>query len=90
MRHRGRTVGLHEDACLLRTRDAFVETLGTVAAERRQREIEALPRVLWKGRTLYMIRCEAGFGNGPHDLNVPESLLWSLLSVDHFRCAYHR
>lgn len=70
--------------------EAFVETQGADAVSQRQRDIAALPTVQWKGRTLYTIRCEGDFGRGPHMVHVPESLLWSLLSVRHFRCAYHR
>lgn len=56
----------------------------------RAREISQLPTVVWRGRTLYTIRCQGDFGKGPHDLNVPASLLWSLRSLQFFLCPYHR
>ncbi len=90
MRHRGRAFGLHEDRSLITTRDAFIEWRGVNAARQRRWEIEALPMVEWRGRTLYSLRCDADFGNGPHVVNVPERVLWSLIDVRHFRCVYHR
>lgn len=90
MRHRKRTVGLREDLSRGRAMDAFVQIRGADAVPQRQREIDALPALTWRGRLLRTIRCLGGFGNGPHDVNVPESLLWSLISVRGFRCAYHR
>lgn len=69
---------------------AFTETLGYGAIRRRQLEIARLPKVDWKGLTLFTIRCDGEFGNGPHDVNVPESLLWSLISLTNFKCPYHR
>jgi len=92
MRHRGRSVGLHEERCLARARAAFAEVepiLGRTMEERGV-EVAALPTVMWKGRQLRTIRCHADFGKGPHDVNVPESLLWSLLDFCAFRCPYHR
>jgi hypothetical protein len=56
----------------------------------RAREIARLPQVEWKGRRLYTIRCHGDFGKGPHDMNVPEALLWSLRSLQFFLCPYHR
>lgn len=90
VRHHVRAVGLHEDAARNRAMAAFGEILGRQYVRQRQRAIDALPTVKWKGRTLYTIRCAADFGNGPHNVNVPESVLWSLIDLRAFRCAYHR
>lgn len=73
-----------------RARAHFIELRGPAAAEVRAREIAALPVVEWKGRTLHTLTCRAEFGRGPHDVNVPEYLCWSLIALDHFRCPYHR
>ena len=56
---------------------------------RRQREINTLPQVVWKGRTLYTLRCQGDFGKGPHDMNVPASHLWALIHFERFKCPYH-
>jgi hypothetical protein len=90
MRHRKRVIGLHEDAVLERTRAEFVKVCGPARAFLRSVAIEKLPAVEWKGRMLRTIRCQGDFGNGPHDVNVPESLLWSLISLERFTCPYHR
>lgn len=79
----------HAEARKARARAAFVEFRGEDAALRRQAEIDALPLVQWKGRQLRTIRCHGTTGKGPHDVNVPESLLWSLISLDGFCCVYH-
>lgn len=55
----------------------------------REAEIAALPTVQWKGRTLYTLRCCGVSGKGPHDVNVPLALAWSLLSLTRFFCPYH-
>lgn len=87
-RHHKRVIGLHEDAVLART----IAALWPDVDERQQRaaQIATLPAVEWKGRTLFTIRCHGDFGRGPHNLNVPESLLWSLMNLNWFLCPYHR
>lgn len=50
----------------------------------RQFEIDALPNIEWKGRPLKSIVCVAC----DHIRNVPESLLWSVISLQHFRCEW--
>ena len=91
MSHHGKTsTPKHEDAGLVRIRAQFVEWFGDAEAERRATAIATLPRVEWRGRTLYTIRCLGDFGHGPHDMHVPASLLWSLINVHHFFCPYHR
>ena len=73
-----------------RARAAFVAYLGEDAASERAAEIAALPTVAWSGRTLYTLRCDADYGRGPHLQSVPQSMLWSLISLSHWRCPFHR
>ena len=73
-----------------RARAAFVALEGEQAAARRQVQIAHLPIVEWKGRLLYTVRCDAQFGKGPHDVNVPEHVLWALLDLRAFRCPFHQ
>lgn len=63
--------------------------LGPVRTAIRERAIAALPQVMWKGRTLYTLRCHGTSGKGPHDVNVPLLLVWSLIDLDRFYCVYH-
>jgi hypothetical protein len=84
----------HDAASTARARAAFVELAeferSRVEAERkREAEIAALPTVTWRGRRLYTLRCQGDFGKGPHDMNVPESILWTLIAFRAFRCPYH-
>ena len=79
----------HPDARCERARAAFVENATPREVVQREAEIAALPAVQWKGRTLYTIRCSGDTGKGPHDVNVPEVLLWSLINIGRFRCPYH-
>ena len=80
----------HSDARLDRTKAAYIDARGFWAALDRQNEINALPRVEWKGKTLRTIRCHGTSGKGPHDCNVPESMLWALIALSPFYCVYHR
>lgn len=86
------TVSRHEDAVLGRMIDAFLEADDYQQAPmfRRAAAIAALPAVEWKGRTLRTVRCRGDFGRGPHDVNVPESTLWTLIHIEAFLCPYHR
>lgn len=70
-------------------REVFIALRGASDAAQRQREIDALPTVAWKGRTLKTLRCHGTTGKGPHDTNVPESLLWSLIDLRGYCCVYH-
>jgi hypothetical protein len=85
-----RTVGQHEARVCRDAQEQFAEVMGPARAFIRSVEIERLPTVEWKGKTLRTIRCEGPFGRGPHDVNVPHSVLWSLISLQHFTCPYHR
>lgn len=79
-----------ERRCAARARRAFVEQEGLAAANLRVYAISLLETKMWKGRRVYALLCDADFGKGPHTVFVPEHVLWSLLSFDHFRCPYHR
>lgn len=79
----------HPEARTARARAAFMEVRGLAEVPRRQAEIDTLPRVLWRGRVLYTLRCHGTSGKGPHDTNVPEALLWALIDLRAFRCPYH-
>ena len=83
------SVPRHEDAILARSKRFAAEFLGPEGVARRQAEIAALPTVQFKGRTLYTLRCHGTRGKGPHDVNVPESLLWQLIGLTRYRCVYH-
>lgn len=65
------------------------EMLGPERGQQREDDIAALPTVEWKGRLLKTIRCHGTNGRGPHDLNVPEAALWSLISLEDFHCVFH-
>jgi len=79
----------HQARRIIDTRLAFVQMRGAVASEVRAAEIAALPEVTWKGRQLRTVRCHGTTGKGPHDVHVPESLLWVLIDTRWFYCPYH-
>ena len=85
----GVVVPRHEDRILKDARRLFVEVRWVDGFEQRVREIEALPVVEWKGRTLRTVRCHGTTGKGPHDVHLAESRLWCLMDLRGFRCAYH-
>lgn len=72
-----------------RARAAYRDWRGGVAEAVRASEIEQLPKVEWKGRTLRTIRCHGISGKGSHDVNVPESLPWTLIDLRRFYCPFH-
>ena len=76
------------DASLRKARAAFAQ-YGTRDIAERQAQIDALPVVEWKGRRLRTIRCHGTTGKGPHDVHVPEAVLWALIDLRAFRCPYH-
>lgn len=86
---RASLVGIHTDASTRRARAAFVAWRGPVDVVRRAEEIASLPVIEWKGKTLYALRCVGTSGKGPHTVNVPESLLWTLIRLDDFLCPFH-
>lgn len=55
----------------------------------RELSISLLPTVIWKERKLKSIKCV----NPKHEAdkairNVPESVLWCIISLDKFRCSW--
>lgn len=82
-------VGLHPVSQRDRARDAFTATQGIREAWVRHTEIELLPMVEWKGKTLRTIRCNGITGKGPHTVNVPDALLWALIDLRDWCCPYH-
>jgi len=90
MSHHGTTVvPRHHDRILRDLKAQFLEVYGGERYARRTVEIDALPAVEWKGKTLRTIRCHGTTGRGPHDQNVPETLCWSLIDLSHYVCVYH-
>lgn len=79
----------HEVARTARTRAMFREWKGADAEAARAAEIAALPAVEWKGRPLRTLQCHGTSGKGPHTANVPESMLWALLTLTEWCCVYH-
>ena len=54
------------------------------SVEKRRREIDELPTVTWRGRTLKTIRClRCG-----QLRNLPPSALWVVIDVKHVICAW--
>lgn len=72
-----------------RCRANFVQFRSEAEAVERGAEIAALPLVAWKGKTLRTIWCSGTTGRGPHALHVPEALLWELIGLSRYRCAFH-
>lgn len=82
-------LGAHPVEQAARARCAFAAGRGNTAAWVRQRKIDALPTVQWKGHALKTLRCVGTSGKGPHDVNLPEAVLWSLMSLNAFLCPFH-
>lgn len=83
------TIPRHYEDNLARAKAAYLDIAGPDLAAVRASQIASLPTVEWRGRTLRTIRCTGVTGKGPHDMNVPESLLWSLIDLGRYRCPYH-
>ena len=81
--------GLHPAAQEERASLAALEVMGQTWWERRRQEIAALPTVEWKGAILYALPCCGVSGRGPHVVNVPAALLWQLVSLRSYLCAFH-
>lgn len=78
-----------ETRILREAREDYRQFLGDAAFSQREAEIAALPSVEFKGRSLRALRCHGVRGKGPHDCNVPESLLWILIDLRHWCCVFH-
>ena len=90
MRHRGRTVSRWEDRGLARTRAMFALVRGADAVPARAAAIAALDSKDWRGVTVYRVRCDGDFGRGPHDVYLPERVLWALIDLSHHLCPFHQ
>jgi hypothetical protein len=90
VRHRVRVLQPTEDRAARDAELEFCRVMGHDRHKKRKREIAALPKVPWRGKTLYTLRCQGDFGRGPHDMNVPRSLLWHLIDLGRYLCAFHR
>lgn len=73
-----------------RARAAF-EMFRPGESPHRARQIAALPVKDWKGRPVFQIRCHGTRGKGPHDVWVPEGVLWAHIDPfgAAFCCPYH-
>ncbi len=74
---------------LREAREAFREIRGEDGYGQREAAIQALQATTFKGRDLRVLRCHGVRGKGPHDCNVPESLLWILIDLRNFCCVFH-
>lgn len=85
-----RVGGLHPARQAATAKAAFLELRGPGDAADRAAQIAALPTVDWKGRTLWTLRCHGTTGKGPHDVHVPEAVLWALIDFRAYCCPYHQ
>lgn len=83
------TVSPYEDRNRKAARRCFITYRTPEQVAERALLIRSLPTVNWKGKLLRTIRCHGTTGRGPHDLNVPESLLWALLDPTRYVCPFH-
>jgi hypothetical protein len=84
------SVGNHLSRRERTARALFVDVRGEAETLVREAEVAALPVVNWKGKPLVTIRCHGTRGKGPHDVNVPRALVWSLIDWRSYVCPYHR
>jgi hypothetical protein len=89
MRSSHQATGQHQPRILRDARAAFLSFRGRADYDRRVAEIAALPDVTFKGKALKVLRCHGVRGKGPHDCNVPETVLWSLMGLNNFCCVFH-
>lgn len=87
--HRGRTLGLHEARQTATARAQHRLVRGAEGEAQREMEIAALPSKDWRGHAVYRMWCGGDFGNGPHEVWLPARVLWSLIDLGHYRCAFH-
>jgi hypothetical protein len=83
-------LGSHLTARGERAKAQCIELLGPEQAERRRQQIAALPSKLWRGVQVYEVTCHGDFGRGPHQMFVPEYVLWSLIDLRAFVCPFHK
>jgi len=90
------TVPRYEDHRLRTCREQFEAMRSPEQVAEREAYIASLPAVEWRGprgdkppRILRTLRCHGETGRGPHDVHVPESLLWALIDPTRYHCVYH-
>lgn len=79
----------HGARILRDAKEQFLEFRGREDYNKRAAAISRLPDAEFKGRALKVLRCHGVRGKGPHDCNVPESLLWILIDLNHWCCVFH-
>ena len=72
------------------TKSEYCKQLGVGMAIRRAFEIVGLDTKLWKGARVYRLTCKADFGCGHHDVWEPAAVLWALIGIKGYLCAWHR
>ena len=80
----------HNEMLRERMRSAFEAEYGREARQLRERQIAELPAAEWRGQPLRTVACDGDYGRGPHQQNIPEYILWTLLDVKVYRCPFHR
>lgn len=85
----GRKHGRGADDVIAECRAELLELGGPACVTRREADITALPTVVWKGCTLYTLRCNGISGKGPHAVNVPLIMCWALVDLQRYYCPYH-
>jgi hypothetical protein len=83
------TIGSHPERRAARAKQAFLTLRGEQDYQARRAEIVMLQTSTWRGQTVYALLCNGTTGRGPHLVNVPEALLWSLIDLRAYRCAFH-
>ena len=83
-------LGQHPSIMCARAKRTYLETLGIERTVQRAHEIGALASKRWRGMRVYRTVCDGPFGNGPHVMYVSAGVLWSLISLEHCRCPFHR
>jgi hypothetical protein len=83
------TIGSHPERRAERARDAFLTLRGESDYNARRAEIVMLQTSTWRGQAVYALLCNGTTGRGPHLVNVPEAMLWSLIDLRAYRCPFH-
>jgi hypothetical protein len=90
VRFRVQTVGVHEDRACVRSRAVHRELRGSDSEAERAAEIAALDSKDWRGHPVYRVICKGDYGKGNHEVWIPERVLWALISIEAYRCAFHQ
>lgn len=82
-------MGSHQDRRDARAKQAFLALRGPADLAVREAQIQSLPHSVWRGHAVYAITCHGSTGKGPHQVNVPLALLFSLIEIEAYRCPFH-